>query len=142
MSEEEARQWPDLMQIIEEKVKPQRIKDKRDIRRKYWWRFGETDSCAIQCHSRYGEGFWLFRGCMQLVLLSFPRGSYLQNSLLCFHLKRYAAFVLLQSRIHEDLVPFFSSETDLDLIRYAPSDCFETFPFPENFETNSFVSKP
>jgi hypothetical protein len=42
ISEEEARQWPDLMRIVEEKVKPERIKNNRDTRRKYWWRFGET----------------------------------------------------------------------------------------------------
>ena len=23
-----------------------------------------------------------------------------------------------------------------DRLRYTPSDCFETFPFPEDFETN------
>ena len=23
-----------------------------------------------------------------------------------------------------------------DDLRYTPSDCFETFPFPENFETD------
>jgi hypothetical protein len=42
MSEEEARRWPDLMAIVEEKVKPQRDKDNRELRKRYWWRFGET----------------------------------------------------------------------------------------------------
>ena len=26
-----------------------------------------------------------------------------------------------------------------DDLRYTPSDCFETFPFPEDWETNSFL---
>ena len=42
MSEAEARQWPDLMAIVEEKVKPARMKQNREIRARYWWRFGET----------------------------------------------------------------------------------------------------
>ncbi|HOG02656.1 MAG TPA: N-6 DNA methylase, partial [Accumulibacter sp.] len=37
-----AADWPDLLAIVEAKVKPQRNKDKREVRRKYWWRFGET----------------------------------------------------------------------------------------------------
>jgi hypothetical protein len=42
MTEEEAREYPDLMAIVEEKVKPQRLVQKREIRARYWWRFGET----------------------------------------------------------------------------------------------------
>ena len=42
MSEEEARNWPDLVRILEEKVKPDRLKNKREVRAKYWWRFGEN----------------------------------------------------------------------------------------------------
>jgi len=43
MSEEECRQnWPDLMAIIEAKVKPDRLKQKREIRSRYWWRYGEA----------------------------------------------------------------------------------------------------
>jgi len=44
-------------------------------------------------------------------------------------LHRYADFCLLQSRIHESWARFFSS-TMKDDLQYAPSDCFDTFPFP------------
>src|SRR4051794_34111029 len=40
--EECRRRWPDLMAIVETKVKPERMKNNRDVRKKYWWRFGET----------------------------------------------------------------------------------------------------
>src|SRR5262249_16770015 len=46
------------------------------------------------------------------------------------------AFCAVQNRSHELWAHFFSS-TALDLIRYTPSDCFETFPFPVEFETNA-----
>ena len=29
-----------------------------------------------------------------------------------------------------------------DRLRYTPSDCFETFPFPQNFETEPDPAKP
>jgi hypothetical protein len=48
----------------------------------------------------------------------------------------FGAFALLQSRCHEVWARFFSSSMKDDL-RYTPTDCFETFPFPENFETDA-----
>ncbi|MGH9467518.1 MAG: hypothetical protein ACRD1Y_09185, partial [Terriglobales bacterium] len=45
-------------------------------------------------------------------------------------------FALLQSRPHELWARFFSSSLE-DRLRYAPSDCFETFPFPASYETNA-----
>jgi hypothetical protein len=47
-----------------------------------------------------------------------------------------AAFCALQARPHEIWARFFGSSMKDDL-RYTPSDCFETFPFPENWETHT-----
>src|SRR5262249_53395095 len=41
MSEEEARAWPDLMAIVERQVKPDRLRQGREVRKKYWWRHAE-----------------------------------------------------------------------------------------------------
>lgn len=60
------------------------------------------------------------------------------NSLNIFPFQTYSSFVVLQSRIHEVFARFFSSSIKDDL-RYNPSDCFETFPFPENCETNPIL---
>ena len=53
-----------------------------------------------------------------------------------FRLPNDIGFCVLQSRAHEVWARFFASTLKDDL-RYTPSDCFETFPFPENFETNA-----
>ena len=42
----------------------------------------------------------------------------------------------LQSRCHDVWARFFSSTLE-DRLNYSPSDGFETFPFPENFETDA-----
>jgi hypothetical protein len=57
------------------------------------------------------------------------------NSLNVFPFQTYSSFTVLQSRIHEVFARFLSSSIKDDL-RYNPSDCFETFPFPDNWETN------
>ncbi len=51
-----------------------------------------------------------------------------------FPFVNYAPFCVLQSRIHDRWSSFFSSTLE-DRQGYRPSDCFETFPFPEGFET-------
>ena len=35
------RRWPDLMAIVEERVKPERMKVNRQVRRDRWWQFGD-----------------------------------------------------------------------------------------------------
>jgi hypothetical protein len=42
LSKEDAQSgWPDLFEVVENRVKPQRMKDKRDHRREQWWQHGE-----------------------------------------------------------------------------------------------------
>jgi hypothetical protein len=53
-----------------------------------------------------------------------------------FALHRYSEFAAMQSRPHEVWARFLCSSMKDDL-RYAPSDCFDTFPFPEDFKDDS-----
>src|SRR5690606_9466539 len=46
-----------------------------------------------------------------------------------FSVEAHTAFAVLQSRVHEGWARLLSSSMKTDL-RYTPSDCFETFPFP------------
>ena len=61
--------------------------------------------------------------------------SCLRTSLLARSIDRlcifehFAPFGVLQCRIHEAWARFFGSSLK-DRLRYTPSDCFETFPFP------------
>ena len=41
-SEEEAREWPALFDIVRDRVKPERDTNNRERYRKLWWQFGET----------------------------------------------------------------------------------------------------
>ena len=62
-------------------------------------------------------------------------GSVYANTLVVFAYPNLAPFAALQSRVHEVWARFFSSTLKDDL-RYAPSDCFETFPFPPGYEVD------
>ena len=57
------------------------------------------------------------------------------DSVIIFPLEAYAAFCALQSRTHEVWTRFFGSSMKDDL-RYTPSNCFETFPSPEAWDSD------
>ncbi len=135
MTEAEARRWPDLMRIVEDKVRPERMQDKRDTRRKYWWRFGETTPAL----SRAKSG--LDRLLVNSQISSHLQFAFVSAAAVCgqtanvFPLTTYAAFCALQSRPHDIWARFFGSSFE-DRLLYAISDCFETFPFPANWEAD------
>jgi hypothetical protein len=129
MSEAEAREWPDLMAIVEEKVKPERLKVKDKGAKEKWWQFirprGELVRAIAHCDrvlviSRIGNAF---------ALTFLPQGMVYNEKLVIFPFDRDASLCTLQSRVHEIWTRFFSSTLKDDL-QYTPSKCFETFPFP------------
>ena len=135
MSEEEAREWPDLMSIVEEKVFPER-KSKPGSYSRQWWLFGRRNK----------EGSQAIKGLDRILVTNAQASTHhalifyspkvvFANSLNIFPLDTYQSFTVLQSSIHEIWARFFSSSMKDDL-RYNPTDCFENFPFPANWETN------
>ncbi|MGB7444931.1 MAG: DUF559 domain-containing protein [Coleofasciculaceae cyanobacterium] len=129
MSEAEAREYPDLMKIVEEKVKPQRLAQKREIRARYWWRFGETTPALFRAIAQCDRVLVIPRVTQYASFAFLGSGMVYSEQLIVFALPNYSAFCTLQSRIHEIWARFFGSSMKDDL-RYTPSDCFETFPFP------------
>lgn len=138
MSEDEARAgWPELMAIVEERVRPVREGDNREVRRRYWWRFAERTP-ALYAAIR-GLPRVLVTNCGAAPHLGFaflPTGMVYAHTLAVFAFPTFAPFAVLQSRVHEVWARGFSSSMKDDL-RYTPSDCFRTFPFPSGFETSA-----
>jgi hypothetical protein len=147
LSEAEARQWPELMAIVEEKVKPQRmiLRDTADGKRlkATWWQFGRTRPELKRAIATCDQ---VLVCCIVSKYLSFaflPAKMVYSHKLNVFALESYAAFSILQSQVHESFARFFSSTLE-DRLNYSPSDCFETFPFPDNQEADStleFIGK-
>ncbi|KOR34637.1 N-6 DNA methylase [Planktothricoides sp. SR001] len=142
MSEQEAREgYPDLMQIVEAKVKPERAKLTRNAigrkRADFWWQYGSAAKelyKAIAPLSRV-----LVIACAATKYLGFaflPSNMVFSHKLVVFPLDKFSQFTVMQSRIHEIWSIFFSATLE-DRLTYNPTDCFETFPFPENWETDA-----
>lgn len=136
-SEEECRErWPELMAIVEDKVRPQRAVDKRPVRRRYWWRFAEPTPALYRAIADLPRALAINCGATPRFALAFqPVDRVFANSLDVFPLVTYAAFCAMQARPHESWARFFGSSMKDDL-RYTPTDCFDTFPFPIDWETD------
>ena len=131
-----AADWPELLAIIEEKAKPERLAQNDKGAKQKWWQFirprpelhaaiaGLDRVLAINCGATPHASFSFL-----------PSRMVFANTLAIFPFATHAAFCVLQSRPHEIWARFFGSSMKDDL-RYTPSDCFETFPFPEGWDTH------
>jgi N-6 DNA Methylase len=136
MSEEEARQFPDLMTIVEEKVKPGRENLKRDAYRIRWWQYAEKQAALFKAVAHLNRVLVVPRHQPNWSLAFMSSKVVFSEALVVFTTDKNSFFATIQSRIHETWARFFGSSMKDDL-RYTPTDCFETFPFPENWENSS-----
>jgi len=142
MSEEQARQWPDLMAIVEAKVKPGRAHLTNNAigrrRAETWWLFGSTARdlySAIQVHGRQ-QVLVTARVSATAAFTFLSANSVYSDMLVAFPGLPKLAFPILQSAAHEIWARTLGSSMKDDL-RYTPTDCFETFPFPADWQSNA-----
>jgi hypothetical protein len=131
-----AADWPELLRIVSEKVKPNRDKDNREQYRRLWWQFGEKRTTLTAKLAKLSNALICTRVQNHWTLTRLPTGTVFSDSLDVFCLEQDSAFAILQSRVHEAWIRFFGSSMKDDL-RYTPTDCFETFPFPLNQDSES-----
>jgi hypothetical protein len=129
-SEEECRRgWPELMGIVERKVKPARLAQNREIRARYWWRHGEIcpalysavaadeSALAVAQTSKYKAFTFLGKDFVyDQKLIIFPGG-------IC------SSFAVMQSTPHLEWAEFQGSSMKDDPV-YTPSLCFDPYSFP------------
>ena len=130
MSEEEAREWKDLISIVEEKVKGTRGKHSTAS----WWQFERLRIELFGAIESLDRVLVRPRTSKHNVFTFLSGGYVFSENLVVFALPEIA-LPIIQSRVHEIWTGFTSSTLE-DRQGYRPSDCFETFPFPENWETN------
>ncbi len=130
-----AADWPEVLAIVEERVRPEREVKNDGLSRHKWWLFlrprpelqaAITDLGRVLAISRIGNAF---------AFTFLPREMVYNEKTVVFPFSKTGAFATLQSRVHEVWTRFFSSTLKDDL-QYTPSDCLGTFPFPDGWETH------
>ncbi|MDE2809842.1 MAG: class I SAM-dependent DNA methyltransferase, partial [Gemmatimonadota bacterium] len=130
MGEADAALYEVPFSHVVEHVKPLRLRQRREKRRKYWWRHGETHSglwralgglsryIATPTVAKHRFFTWLdARICPDHQLVAITRDD-------------DTAFGILHSRFHEAWSLRLGTSLE-DRPRYTPTTTFETFPFPE-----------
>ncbi len=124
--------WPELLKIVEERVKGTRASHSTAP----WWQFERLRPELYAAIEELSRVLVISRVGQQAAFAFLPAHMVYAESMIVFPFETYSAFCALQSRTHEIWARFFGSSLE-DRLRYTPSDCFETFPFPEGWETHS-----
>ncbi|HPG32205.1 MAG TPA: restriction endonuclease [Lentimicrobium sp.] len=146
--EEKARIYPDCFKIIERLVKPERQrwaldKEGNEIIGEYalrkplpekWWIYGEKRPALYQAIAPLERVMVICR-VTKYVKFSFSTSKVVfSDATNVFMSGSILFFTLLENSIHDHWAWKASSTMGGTTLRYSPSDCFETFPFPRTTE--------
>ncbi|MEI6315095.1 MAG: type IIL restriction-modification enzyme MmeI, partial [Syntrophus sp. (in: bacteria)] len=131
--------YPDLLAIIEEKVKPERQKLKDDggiqsRRKKFWWQYGASAPTLYATISEMEKVLVIARTSRTLAFAFMKSRTIFSDATNVIASGDARYFAILQSVFHESWARDYSSSLKGDL-RYSPSDCFENFTFPKSMDT-------
>ncbi len=137
---EQAEMYPDCMNILKEKVKPerQRKNDKGEyaLRKPLpdkWWIYADKRPALYSTIADMKQVLVKARIANMHAVVYVTNNWIFNEKVVVF---ANCSFTVLQSNIHEAWAQHFSATLESRL-QYAPSDCFENFPFPlieENLE--------
>lgn len=127
---EAAMQFPEALRLVRERVKPVRDENNREAYRRYWWRFAEPRPRmreTIESLPRYIAGTATGK---RFLFCWADRAVCPSNATNVFAFDDDYSMGILTSSIHGAWARSESSTLRVDL-RYTPTSCFETFPWPQ-----------
>ena len=128
---EKAELYSEPMKIVRDRVYPVRAQVNRDAHRKYWWHYGDKRPALYRTISGLKRVLVAVQTSKYLSICFQPAGIVYSHMTVVFSLDKGRDFAVLNSTFHELWVRKYASTLETRL-RYLPSDCFETFPFPRN----------
>ncbi len=133
-TEKEARQYKDCFQIVQEKVYPERAtKDQKKYPRMVdeWWKHWNARQELHKAISSLSRTLIRARVTRTHAFAFCPTSYVYPDMIVVLAYDDDATFALVQSSLHEIWAWKYGSTLKTDL-RYSPTDCFETFPFPQS----------
>ena len=137
-----AADWPELLGIVEQRVKPERDKDNREVRKREWWKYAERAPALASALERSdrNRAFCISRVSQHFAFAWVADKIVAAETLVMFVMEKNQSFATIQSRVHEVWARIMAATLE-DRFRYTPSDCFETFPFPHEAELNDALGE-
>ena len=134
-SMDKAKTYSEAFAIIERKVKPVRQRQNDEGGKLLWWRLFRP---RMELYSKIVNAPRCFAAAITTKHLNFsavPTDYVFANTIDVFTTDRWDLYAVVQSTLHEVWARKYSGALKQDL-RYSPSKCFDTFPFPEGLWQN------
>ncbi len=129
-----AADWPEILAIAEKEVKGTRASHSTAP----WWHYERLRPELYDAVSGLKQVLVIPQTSNVQALAFLTPKMVFSHTLIVFRLDGYCAFGVLQARVHQ-IWSAFLGPTMKDDLRYAPSDCFETFPFPRGWQADVAV---
>ena len=133
-----AEDYPELLRIVEETVKPKRIEKLKDgtiVQQDKWWQFHRPHCEMYRRIWKHPRAIAIAQVSKTLAFSFVKTNQVLDAMLTVISLDEFSFFTILQSNIHFFWAWKYCTTMKSDL-RYTPTTIFEIFPFPAGFEPN------
>jgi hypothetical protein len=128
-----ASDWPQLLRIVEQRVKPERLNQNDEYGKKCWWKFLRTRPELFAAKRNLSRVLVTCTTSKFRMFCFVPCDLVIDKQNAVFVNESWGFFAVMSSRLHETWSTFFGSTLE-DRLVYTPSDCFDTFPFPEDYD--------
>jgi gamma-glutamylcyclotransferase (GGCT)/AIG2-like uncharacterized protein YtfP len=126
---EKSEKYCEAFKRVENLVKPERLNNQR-VSSLPWWQYERSRAEVYRSIELLKHCFVAAATTKHLNFSKMPTNYVFSHALYIFATDRWDLFAIVQSTLHEVWARKYSGSLETRL-RYSPSDCFETFPFPE-----------
>jgi len=126
-----AEDYPEILEIIDRTVRPQRIRNNRKAYRENWWQYAEKRGGLYKQIMTMEKVIAVSQINNHLCFAMLPARWVFDQKLVVFPLQHVVQWCILQSMFHYCWAWQYGT-TNLSLLNYSPTACFRTYPFPNN----------
>ena len=126
----DAQEYPDCLEIVRRRVKPERDHNNRASYREFWWRYGEHRPGLYRAISDFDYVFAITLVSNAVMPVRVKAAQVFAHVCAVFALDDFANLAILSSSIHTAWAIRWSGSMRTD-VRYGPSDVFLTLPRPQ-----------
>jgi hypothetical protein len=131
-SEEDASKYPDCFSVLKEKVYPERQTQKDLAAKKNWWQY-QRSRPALSKAIKAKERIIVITKVSKYLTFSLIENEcqVITNGVIVFAEDSFKVFIVLNCSFHTEWSATYGSTLE-SRFRYTPTDCLETYPFPQN----------
>ena len=129
-SENRAKTYPDCYKIVEQGVKPERLKKNDKGGKEKWWQFLRPRNELYETISKLDQVMVISEVTKYVSFMFVPIDIVFMHTIKVIAWSDWSSMALLNSSIYCEWAWKYSSTMGSGTLRYTPSSCFDTFPFP------------